>query len=163
MVKFKKAKTAAALMAAALAALLLLGGCSGGKDAAKAEIDPEKLGQELYDSGCFGQDIFEVDSGVIESMYGELEGVQAAKVYASSGASANEIAVFRAADKAGAEKIYQAASQRLEDRKLAYENYLPEEAKKLESALLRQEGSCVVFCVAEDAPGAEKIVDSYFD
>ena len=41
-------------------------------------------------------------------MYGELEGVQAAKVYASSGASANEIAVFRAADKAGAEKIYQA-------------------------------------------------------
>ena len=40
---------------------------------------------------------------------------------------------------------------------------VPEEAKKLESALLRQEGSCVVFCVAEDAPGAEKIVDSYFD
>ena len=28
------------------------GGCSGGKDAAKAEIDPEKLGQELYDSAA---------------------------------------------------------------------------------------------------------------
>ena len=79
--------------------------------------------------------------------------------YISSGATAEEIAVFEAADKAAADRLYKAAQERVENQKTAFEDYVPAEMTKLGNPVLVKKGSFVVLCVADDAAAAKKIVD----
>ena len=45
------------------------------------------------------------------------------KLYTSSGATAEEIAVFKAGDKEAAERLYKAVQERLKNQKTAFEDY----------------------------------------
>lgn len=149
----KKLKIAAFLTAC----LLLLAGCSGA-----ANVDPVQLADDLKASLTFKDEMTEASDTVWNRLYNlSEEDLVAGKVYLSTGATAEEVAVFKAADKAAAGRIYQAAQERVDSQKAAFEDYMPDEMAKLEKPLLVQKGDIVVLCIADDtSPASDKIKDA---
>ena len=62
--------------------------------------------------------------------------VAAKKVYVSTGATAEEIAVFEAVDKEAAARIKEAVLQRAAEQEAAFRDYLPAEVPKLQKPYL---------------------------
>lgn len=139
--------------------LLLLAGCSG---AGTANVDPFQLADDLKAGLTFKDEMTEASDKVWNRLYGlSEEDLVAGKVYLSTGATAEEVAVFKAVDKAAAGRIYQAAQERVDSQKAAFEDYMPAEMAKLEKPLLVQKGDIVVLCIADDtAPASDKVKDA---
>lgn len=77
----------------ALAFTLILAACSGGGAPAGA-YDPDATAQALLDSGAFSEALEALDADLISSLYGLESQPEAAAVYTSTGATAEEIAVL---------------------------------------------------------------------
>lgn len=91
--------------------------------------------------------------------YGISEGdVVSGRLYLSSGATAEEIAVFEAKDDTAAERLLAAARERVEAQKTAFEDYAPAEMAKLNSAVVERNGKIIALCIADDSAAAQKKV-----
>lgn len=150
----KHGKIAALLLALLLT--MLTAGC-GSKE---IQADAAALADELKSSLTFQDEMTAAEDTVRDTLYAiDAADVKAGKLYISSGATAEEIAVFEAADKEAADRLYKAAQERVENQKTAFEDYVPAEMTKLGNPVLVKKGSFVVLCVADDAAAAKKIVD----
>ena len=125
--------------------LLILAGCGKGE---VKDVDPSVLADTLKNAITFQDDLEAVDEADFEAF----------KVYTGTGATAEEIAVFKAKDEQAADRLYQAMQARVESQKTAFLNYNPNEMKKLQDPLIRKKGVTVVLCVSDDTPAAEKAV-----
>ena len=83
-------------------------------------------------------------------------------MYMGSGATAESVAVFTAPDKATADILEDNIEMYLRDQESAFEDYKPEEAKRIDNAVLEQEGKYVVLCVSGDSSKAEALIDKTF-
>lgn len=127
---------------------LLLSGCGSRSPAAPAEVYAA-----LLESGGFGEEMTEPTQEMAELIFGIS--LQEAEWYASvsTAAAADELLVVRCKDAEAVEEMLRA---RLERRTEDYAAYMPDEAGKLQNALLQRNGDTVVFCVCPDSGGAEK-------
>ena len=100
----------------------------------------------------------EIDE-VIKMLYGINDYAQA-QVYISSGATAEEIAVFEFSDTNTATNGFQMAQNRLEEQKEDFESYIPKEIRKLDRAVVLKVGKYVVVCVS-NGDTAEKIITQF--
>ena len=140
-------------------ALCALVGCGGQKP---VQFDPQEAADALLDSKAFSDILSPIQPGIAAMLYKvPSESVDACSVYCSTGATAEEIAVFRCRDEASAATLKQAAQQRLQEQKDAYESYAPQEIPKLDNALLRASGVYVVCVVAEDYDAVRPILDKF--
>lgn len=127
---------------------LSLAAC-GGKSA--VPFSPAEDAQTLLDSGAFSEELICLDQDVACALYGVDEStVTAAAVYASSGATAEELALFTFSSQEEAETAFTLLGYRVEDRKEELENYLPNELSKLDKAVIQQRGSSLLLAVAAD-------------
>ena len=81
--------------------------------------------------------------------------VTGSAVYGSTGATAEEVAVFTLTDETAAQAAKTALETRVADQKTARESYLPAEIVKLDAAIIEQRGSSVLMVVAADAEAAQ--------
>ena len=138
-----------------LALALLLCACGGGGE--KAPFDPAATADALLESGAFSETLEAIDQDVACILYGIDEStVTGGAVYGSTGATAEEIAVFTLSDAAGAAAAKTALENRVTDQKAALESYLPAEIVKLDAALIEQRGNSVLMVVASDIEAAEQ-------
>ncbi|MBU5625375.1 DUF4358 domain-containing protein [Oscillibacter sp. MSJ-2] len=147
-------KRTAALLGAVI---LLLSACG----TQQITLDIQATADELAQSNLFGGDIFAIDSDIAATMYPDLPEGTSTAAYASSGASADEVAVFEARDEDGAKAILEQVQQRFSDRRESYADYMPDEAEKLKNAVARQSGVYVIAVVCADADSANEQVDGY--
>lgn len=139
--------------------ILLLPGCAGKEE--DFTVDIRSLGQELLEKAAFEDELNPVDDNVIKMLY-NIDAYRDAGVYISSGATAEEIAVFEFQNKAAAEKGLENALERISNQKETFKSYIPKEVKKLEDTVIRQYGQYVVVCVSNSSE-AEKVVEKYFN
>lgn len=148
----------AAVTAAALLALAGCGGKSGGKEpAAKAVVEAVAAEVPFVDAMDFVADeqfanLYRVD----------LEKVADKSMYTGTRASAEEITVIRMKDAADVQEARDAMTVRLEDQRLAFENYLPEEMAKIQGAQVYTHGAYVMLVVADDTSKAESAFNAQF-
>lgn len=150
-----------------LAAALLLGllACCGSQEAKPAEMDLAAVAAAL-EAGEVYSDIlnppFE-DIETVTMLYG-LEAADIANciVRCSTGATAEEMALFQSIDEAAAQRIETAMKARIDTQKSAFENYVPEEIPKLEQAQVLRSGVYVAYVTAADAGAVASILDQYF-
>ncbi len=136
--------------------LVLLAGCSAGK---AQNVDAAQAADTLKSSLTFQDELSEATPEVRNRTYGiSGEDVVAGKLYLSSGATAEEVAVFQARDEAAAERLLAAMQERVEAQKLAFEDYAPAEMPKLNNAVVERSGNVVALCIAEDNVAAQKMV-----
>ena len=128
-----------------LALSLLLVGCGG------AKVDVVKLADDLSGKLTFQDELSPIDETALYAIYDiDPSKVKAQRVYVSSGATAEEIAAFEAADAAAAKDIHAAVLQRIADQKDGFANYNPGEMVKLEHPTVVTKGNYVVLCLSDD-------------
>lgn len=142
-----------------LAAGAVLCGC--GSSEAKA-VDTGKLADSLLNNITYDEELTEVKADEIENYIVLEDGVEAV-MYMGSGSTAESVAVFTAGDEDTARKQKTNVENYLADQKSAFKDYMPDEAARIEDAVVEAEGRYVVMCVSGDSDQAEEIIDQAFD
>ena len=145
----------AALLCGALLLVLMVSAC-GEKN---KTVDVDQLADELLEQVDFEDELTELDDSMVAALYG-IEDAEEQRVYLSSGATAEEVAVFRFATEEAAQAGMGTLNQRLESRKADFANYMPDEAARLENAVLEQSGCYVALCVSA-GDEARQIIGNY--
>ncbi len=143
-------KTKVMSVVCVLALLLTLTACGG------SDSQPQKSAAEIADAIYSTQTFQDTLNAIDSDMLGDYYRIDAAdltdsKVYVSgSFSTAEEIAVFQASSSDAVENIKKAIDTRLEDLKLAFENYFPGEMTKINDPVLITKGTTVVLVLADD-------------
>jgi hypothetical protein len=87
--------------------------------------------------------------------------VTQSKVYVSSGATAEEIAVFEARDSDAARRIEAAVLQRVAEQQSSFRDYLPAELPKLDDPFVQVRGKYVILCLSNDNKKARTELDKF--
>ncbi len=134
--------------------------CSACSSNTEKNIDTAAMAAELSQKLSFDDELQKVDSEGVKVLYG-IDYAEEAQLYMGSGATAEEIAVFKLKTDEDASKAEQAAKDRIESQKKAFENYAPQEMSRLDKAIVVKNGHYVVLCVSSDS-NAQNVIDSYF-
>lgn len=142
--------------------MLFAAGCSQQAKPART-ADVTAVADAVVKAVKFKDQMSPVDQKTAVKLYGlDSADVTKARVYESTGATAEEVAVFEAKDAASAAKVKQAAQQRVQDQGAAFQDYQPKEMAKLKTPFLLQSGNYVVLVVADDTSAAKTVAGQYF-
>lgn len=141
-----------------VAAVFSLAACGG--ETKQVTVDAEKLADALQQGVTFQDTMTAVNEQMVLKLY-QLEeaDVSALKVYRSTGATAEEIAVITGKDEAAAQRCRQALEARVEEMKSGFADYIPAEMTKLNHAYLETKGNTVILCVADDQEQVKKVIE----
>lgn len=132
----------------ALTLCLSLTAC-GGKE--KSPFDPAADTKTLLDSGAFTDGLEEIDLDIACTLYGiDEKTVSDCAVYGSTGATAEELAIFTFSNADDTGAALTALQNRVADRKEALASYQPDEVTKLEKAVTETRGNSVLLVIAAD-------------
>ena len=81
--------------------------------------------------------------------------------YQGSGATSEEIVIFQVNDKSYLNSVKEKINTRLEERKEAFEGYLPEEVFKIKNNVLDIRGNYVILCISNDSGTIEETINNY--
>lgn len=148
------------LLLSLMTAVCFFSGCQGKKD---ITIDVSALADDLKAAVSFEDELAAPNDTAFLKVYKDIDeaDIAAKKVYVSSGATAEEIAVFEAKDEDAAGRIKVAVDQRIADQRAAFEDYNPKEQDKLSDPVLVTAGKYVILCVSDDNATAKKCIDGY--
>lgn len=173
-----KIKMLAALSVLTLTASTVLYGCGGSGDAKKtstttssaaalakssqvAVVDVTKVADRLLNEIKYDDKLAEAEKESLDVIYPGLpkDKIKAMKIYvSSSGGTSEEIAAFEANDEETAKEIETKLKERVETQKTSFKNYVPEELKRLENALVIRKGNYVYLSVSGDPDKAKSII-----
>lgn len=133
---------------------------SCGKD---AEIDMTALGKAIEAADLFDDEFVAISLDRIESVVGiDVSKCESAEYHLGSGNTGEEYGLFTCNSKEDAAAIKAQLEARRDSQAALYADYAPEVVPVIENAVLRQEGRYVVYIVAQDQAGAERIANEYF-
>ncbi|MEG1461137.1 MAG: DUF4358 domain-containing protein [Oscillospiraceae bacterium] len=145
---------------ALLAVCLILGvftACAA--PAPKANYDLEALSSKISDSAAFSDILSPVNPEIAASFFGyDAADISECKVLCSTGATTEEISLFKCSDEAAAERVLGFAKKRAESQKTAYQSYAPDEVPKIDNAIIRSEGVYVFYIVSTDSTKVEAAI-----
>ena len=143
-------KTKVMSVVCVLALLLTLTAC-GGSDS-QPQKSAAEIADAIYSTQTFQDTLNAIDADKLGNYYRiDAADLTDSKVYVSgSFSTAEEIAVFQASSSDAVENIKKAIDTRLEDLKLAFENYFPGEMTKINDPVLITKGTTVVLVLADD-------------
>jgi hypothetical protein len=137
--------------------ILTLSACG----AENTKINIEELSADLISNVEFADEMTLINEKTVESLY-NINYAISQQVYISSGATAEEVAVFELKDGNDADKALDAVNQRIETQKQDFKTYIPEEIPKLENAIVKKVGQYVIVCIS-DGDEADEIINSYIE
>jgi len=152
-------KTLAGLMAI-ITLISVLVACGGGSDKDFA-MDGAAVAKALLDGIKFDDTLAEVPPAAATAVYGVDAGVTVVS-YMGSGATAEQIAVFEAADKAAADALTEKMEAYIARQIESYKGYVPTEVPRLEKAIIKAKGKYVILCVTADTDTANSIISDAF-
>lgn len=157
----KKGNKMKKIIAAMMVCLTLftVTGCSREKKEDRV-IDVHTMAQSLLNDITYEDQLTQVEGNMFQMIYGIAEDdIEEYEAYVSTGATAEEITVIKAKDKATAEAIEEKLSERVAAQKASFESYIPKEVEKLEEAIVYQEGVYVILSISNESDKAENIVE----
>lgn len=139
--------------------LLSLTAC-GGKDK-EVTVDTAKLAKELQ-AAVTSDALSETASDMLPSIYFFEDGtIESGTAYASSGATACEIAVVQSKDAKNTEAVEKLFQTRVDNQSELYASYNEGEVAKLDKAIIKSAGAYTVLCVCDDVDKANDILKEY--
>lgn len=140
-----------------MASVLLLG-CGS---SSPVSVDTAALTTSLTSDISYDNELSELSEDDITNYVTVEDGVKGV-MYMSSGSTAEEVAVFTAPDEATASTMKNNVQDFLNDQKTSFEDYIPEEAQRIDDAVLVVNGNYVILCVSGDSDKAQEIIDNAF-
>jgi hypothetical protein len=157
------------VVAAAVLAMAFLTGC--GSSATDTESTVTADGTQTVDIGTVADTLvngIEYEDELTQlteeelSYYVTLEDGVTGVMYMSSGSTAEEVAVFEAPDSSTAGLMKEHVEEYLADQRDSFEKYIPEEAERIDDAVVQQNGNYVVLCVSGDSDKAKSLISEAF-
>jgi len=122
-------------------------------------FDPAADAETLLSGGAFTETLTPVEQATACLLYGLDESqVESCAVYCSTGATAEELAIFALKDDEAVQAAQEALEWRLEDRKEELKDYLPEEMPKLDGAVMETRDKTVLLAIANDYAPIEEFL-----
>lgn len=144
----------------------ILSGCGSKEDGSTDKKEPsvEELSNRLFSELTYEDSLSMLNNEVALKYYGiDPEIVKSSAIYISTGATAEEIAVFEAVSNGDADTIYEACVKRKDTQIESYSDYKPSETSRLDHHVLKKSGRFVVFCVNYDDNEVNRIIDDVLD
>ena len=137
--------------------------CGGGQeeknDAAPVVIDMPAFSSQLQQALGLGSELSPVEEEVFSYVYDVTpENYQQAVLLLSTGAAADEICIVKTKDDASKKLIKEKITARVEAQKESFSSYLPEEAAKLDNALIKEIDDYLIFIVCGSPEQAEAAI-----
>ena len=145
------------LLAVLTAGVLLLAGCGG---AAKT-IDAQALAKSLATEIKYDDTLKELTADEISMLVDLPEDVDSV-MYAGSGSTAEEVGVLTAKESNQEKETMEDVQKYLDDQADSFQDYVPEETKRIGNAVLEQKNQYVVLCVSGDSDQAKEIIEKAF-
>lgn len=115
------------------------------------EINIEDLASKIAEANAFEDKLEKVDSEMIMENYNfSSDEIEKLVSYQGSGASSEEIVILQVKDKSKLDSVKEKINTRLQERKEAFESYLPKEVGKIENNILIVKGNYVILCISND-------------
>ena len=115
------------------------------------EINIEDLASKIVETNAFEDKLEKVDSEMIMEYYNfSSDEIEKLVSYQGSGASSEEIVILQVKDKSKLDSVKEKINTRLQERKEAFESYLPKEVGKIENNILIVKGNYVILCISND-------------
>lgn len=140
------------------------GSLATANDSKDNDVDVQAAADEILNNGDFKDTLATVDKTMALTRLYNLDETQIeeAAFYTNSNATAEEIAVIKAASSDYVDTVKAAYETRVSDQEAACRDYLPDEMTKLESAVIYTNGNYVILCVSNDNAKAETIIENLF-
>ena len=123
----------------------------------------DEYAQKIIEKLKFSDNLTKVNQNLLEGLYSvKCKDLADASVYMSSGATAEEVAVFEVDVKGGTDiqTLKEKLQKHVGKRKTSFENYLPNETEKLKNPVIYAKGNTVVLCVSNNPKHALKVIES---
>lgn len=124
-------------------------------------VDVSKVADRLKSDIKYDDELAEKTMDDLDVIYPEIkkDTIKTMKVYmSSSGGTSEEIACFEAVDESGATSIEEELKKRVEVQKTSFKDYVPEELKRLEKALVIRKGNYIYLSVSKEPEKAKEII-----
>lgn len=139
-------------------------GCAGNGDDEADTPDVHSLADMLMQNVKFEDSVEEVSSETALRYYGiDSVQVQDSAVYMSTGATAEELAVFQASSTVAAQGILADMKKRRDSQLQMYLDYKSSETARLDDAILYVHDTFVVYMVSDDSETAKGIISDYLE
>lgn len=126
------------------------------------EIDIEELSKQIIESGVFSDELAKIDNQIVMTDYSftseEIKGIVS---YQGSGATSEELVVLEVNNKSFLNSVKNKIDTRLNERKEAFESYLPEEVFKIDNNLLEVKGNYLIMCISNDSNKVDEVINNY--
>ena len=123
-------------------------------------IDINKLSDDIMQNIKFEDEMNKVDKKTTEKLYTINNAINQV-VYMSSGATAEEIAIFEFENKEECKEAMENANKRIEEQKESFKDYMPKEMKKLEVSIINTKDKYLMIFVTDNQNGVQKILNKY--
>jgi hypothetical protein len=147
----------------ALCAMIMalgLTACGSSSDK-NVSVDITKLASDLQ-AAVTSDTLSQTATEMVPSIYGfSADDAAGSIAYASSGATACEIAVVESKDSSKTGDIEKLFQSRVDSQSSLYASYNEGEVAKLDKAIIKSVGSYTVLCVCDDTDKAEEVLKSY--
>ncbi len=143
-------------VAALLACSMLICSCSKTKEYT-GTVD--NAASEIVSAVTFSEELTEIEDETAKKLFGITDKATDVCAYIGSGATAEEVSVWKLENADDAKAVIDTLSKRIESLANDYADYDAEEVPKLEKAVVKSYGSFVVCCVCANGD-AEKTIDN---
>lgn len=123
-------------------------------------IDISKLAEDIMENIKFEDELNKVDNETANKLY-DINNAVSQVVYMSSGATAEEMAIFEFKDEENCKIALEKANNRIEEQKQSFKDYMPKEMKKIEDAIVVSKNKYLIVCIADNKDDIEKILNKY--
>lgn len=123
-------------------------------------IDINKISEDIMENIKFEDELNKVDNDTVAKLY-DINNATSQLVYMSSGATAEEIAIFEFGNKEECKIALEKANKRIEEQKQNFKDYMPKEMKKLENAIIKNKNKYLIVCITNNQEKIEKILNRY--
>ena len=123
-------------------------------------LDMQKLAQELINSQIFEDSLSKIDRESIIKKYDfNNEKIKDINSYVGTGATAEEILIIELLDKNDIDATKKIIQEKIAERKIDFQNYLPKEVFKLENYNLESKGNYIILCISNNYDKANEIIN----
>ncbi len=143
-------------------ALLLVAICATSCGNNAVEVNIDSLAEAVVSSLGFEDELVKIDNEMAFYIHDVADEVKDTVVYLGSGATAEEVAVFEAKNKAAMKELKEEIADYIDDKREEYENYIPKEVARINKATLFENGNYLVLCINNDNEKTRSFIESYF-
>ena len=124
-------------------------------------IEVDKLIERILDRVTFEAELNPLEETVASGMSDVAEGTDL-RIYMGNGTYSDELVVMTAPSESDAKQNQKSVENHLLEMQGQFEDYIPKEAKKIDSAVKVRCGCYVVVCVTNDSDTAKETINAFF-